>query len=48
VVGCGGVLDKPSWLAFSRIGVRAVQYWSALVYRGPLAAALIVNEESHA
>lgn len=48
VVGCGGVLDKPSWLAFSRIGVRAVQYWSALVYRGPLAAALIANEDSYA
>ncbi len=48
VVGCGGALDTPSWLAFSQIGVRAVQYWSALVYRGPLAAALIANEDLHA
>ncbi len=48
VIGCGGVIDGRSWAAFSRIGVRAVQYWSALVYRGPLAAALIVNEDCHA
>jgi dihydroorotate dehydrogenase len=48
VIGCGGVLDGRTWAAFSQIGVRAVQYWSALVYRGPLAAALIANEETHA
>lgn len=48
VIGCGGVLDGRTWAAFSQIGVRAVQYWSALVYRGPLAAALIVSEDCHA
>lgn len=48
VIGCGGVLDGQSWMAYSQIDVRAVQYWSALVYRGPLAAALIANEETHA
>lgn len=44
VVGCGGVEDPASYLNFKRLGVNAVQYWSALVYRGPLAAALILNE----
>lgn len=44
VVACGGVEDPASYLNFKRLGVNAVQYWSALVYRGPLAAALIHNE----
>ncbi|GAB4573852.1 MAG: quinone-dependent dihydroorotate dehydrogenase [Anaerolineae bacterium] len=44
VVGCGGVLDGETCRDFARLGVRAVQYWSALVYRGPLAAALIAAE----
>jgi hypothetical protein len=29
---------------FANLGVRVVQYWSAIVYRGPLAAALIAHE----
>jgi dihydroorotate dehydrogenase len=44
VIGCGGVEDRASYRAFAALGVRAVQYWSALVYRGPLAAALIAHE----
>ncbi|MBN1201778.1 MAG: hypothetical protein JXJ20_07985 [Anaerolineae bacterium] len=44
VIGCGGVLDGVTFRAFADVGVWAVQYWSALVYRGPLAAALIMHE----
>jgi dihydroorotate dehydrogenase len=44
VIGCGGVLDGQTYQNFSNLGVKVVQYWSALVYRGPLAAALIVDE----
>jgi dihydroorotate dehydrogenase len=44
VIGCGGVQDATTYRAFAGLGVRAVQYWSALVYRGPLVAALIADE----
>jgi dihydroorotate dehydrogenase len=44
VIGCGGVLDGAAFRAFADLGISTVQYWSALVYRGPLAAALIVYE----
>jgi dihydroorotate dehydrogenase len=44
VVGCGGVLDGDTYRDFVKLGVHAVQYWSALVYRGPLAAVLIAHE----
>lgn len=44
VIGCGGILDGASCEAFARLGVRVFQYWSALVYRGPLAAAIIRRE----
>lgn len=44
VIGCGGVMDGKTYQSFTRQGVKAMQYWSALVYRGPLAAALIENE----
>ena len=44
VVACGGILDGESWRAYRQLGILAGQYWSALVYRGPLAAALIQNE----
>lgn len=44
VVACGGILDGPSFQAYRDLGVKAAQYWSALVYRGPLAAALIESE----
>jgi dihydroorotate dehydrogenase len=45
VIGCGGVLDGASYRAYREAGAHAVQYWSALVYRGPLAAAVIAHEE---
>lgn len=44
IIGCGGVLDGDSFHQHSQRGAAAAQYWSALVYRGPFAAALIENE----
>ncbi len=44
IIGCGGALDGASYRDFIDAGASAVQYWSALVYRGPLAAALILKE----
>ena len=44
VIGCGGVLDGESYRRYKALGVNAVQYWSALVYRGPLAAAVMMQE----
>ena len=44
VIGCGGVLDGDSYQRYKVLGVNAVQYWSALVYRGPLAAAMMMHE----
>jgi len=44
IIGCGGVLDGPTYRDFAARGTAAVQYWSALVFRGPLAAALIASE----
>jgi dihydroorotate dehydrogenase len=48
VIGCGGVLDGDTLLDFAHYDIRAVQYLSALIYRGPLAAATIWNEAYHA
>ncbi len=48
VIGCGGVDDGPTYRDFARLGVQAVQYWTALVYRGPLAAAVIIEEARRA
>ncbi len=44
LIGCGGILDGESWRQYDELGVKAGQYWSALVYRGPFAAALIESE----
>lgn len=44
IIACGGVQDQQTLQAFKVSGVRAMQYWSALIYRGPLAAALIEQE----
>lgn len=44
VIGCGGVIDGDTYREFAERGTAAVQYWSALVFRGPLAAALIAAE----
>ncbi len=45
VVGCGGVLDGATCFDFRAAGAIAFQYWTALVYRGPLAAAVILDEK---
>lgn len=47
IIGCGGVLDGTGAQAFLNSGAAAVQYWSALIYRGPLAAAVIEREIQH-
>lgn len=44
LIGCGGILDGASLREYEQFGVKAAQYWSALVYRGPCAAALIESE----
>lgn len=44
IVGCGGVLAGEGFRAFRDRGAVAVQYWSALVFRGPTAPALILSE----
>jgi dihydroorotate dehydrogenase len=44
VVACGGVMDGRTYQDFLDCGAAAVQYWSALIYRGPMAAAIIQNE----
>lgn len=44
VIGCGGVQDPQSYRNFASAGAKAVQYWSCMIYRGPLVAALILNE----
>jgi dihydroorotate dehydrogenase len=44
LIACGGVQDGRLFNDYAKLGVRAAQYWSALVYRGPLAAAVIEGE----
>ncbi|MBE2267801.1 MAG: hypothetical protein IAE80_06180 [Anaerolinea sp.] len=41
VIACGGIADGRSWASF---GATAGQYYSALIYRGALAAAIIERE----
>ena len=44
IVASGGVLDGRDLLAFQAAGARAAMLYSALVFRGPLAGALILRE----
>jgi dihydroorotate dehydrogenase len=44
IVACGGILDGAHWRAFQDAGARAAMIYSAMVFRGPLAAALILRE----
>jgi dihydroorotate dehydrogenase len=44
LIACGGVEDGRTFDDFAVQGVRAMQYMSAFIYRGPLAAALIEQE----
>lgn len=45
IIGCGGVQTPADYYNFRQSGAAAVQYWSALIYEGPLAAALILREK---
>lgn len=44
VIGCGGVQDPMSVKAYQAHGVQVMQYWSSMVFRSPLVAALLLNE----
>lgn len=44
VIGCGGVLDAKSYQDFRDLDVQAAQYWSALVYQGLWAYAVILRK----
>jgi dihydroorotate dehydrogenase len=44
LIGCGGLMDGATYRDFQTLDIHVVQYWSALVYRGPLAAPLIERE----
>jgi|GEM_PF-305409 len=44
VIACGGILKGAHIRAYREAGADAFQIWSALVYRGVLAAALILGE----
>jgi dihydroorotate dehydrogenase len=44
LIGCGGILDGETFAEYRALGVEAAQYWSAIVYRGPFAAAIIESE----
>lgn len=46
VIGCGGAQDVATYRAFLAAGAGAVQYWSALVFSGPLAPALMLHNEA--
>jgi dihydroorotate dehydrogenase len=41
IIGCGGIIDRDHYLTYKARGITVVQYWSALIYRGLFAAALI-------
>lgn len=47
IVACGGILDGADLVAFQAAGAKAAMIYSALVFRGPLAAALILQEADH-
>ncbi|MFZ4814123.1 MAG: hypothetical protein ACOYL5_06295 [Phototrophicaceae bacterium] len=44
VIGCGGIMDQASINPFAALGVQAFQYYSALIYRGLLAATILNHE----
>lgn len=44
LVACGGILNGRSFAAARARGAKVCQYWTSLIYRGPLAAALIGEE----
>ncbi len=44
IIACGGILDGGDLRTFQAAGARAAMLYSALVWRGPLAAAHILRE----
>ena len=44
LIASGGILSGADWRAFQLAGARAAMLYSALVFRGPLAPALILRE----
>jgi dihydroorotate dehydrogenase len=44
IIGCGGIVTGQDAYDFIRAGASAVQIYTALIYRGPLAATLINHE----
>ncbi len=44
IIASGGVIDGITYKRYTQQGIRAMQYWSAIIYRGPLAAAVIEQE----
>ncbi len=47
IIACGGILNGQDLKWLTQLDIRAWQYQSALVYRGPLAATLIYREAYH-
>ncbi|RMG88021.1 MAG: hypothetical protein D6712_04470 [Chloroflexi bacterium] len=47
IIACGGILDGESWCAYRSLGVKAAQYYSAFIFRGPLAAVIIESESQN-
>ena len=46
IIGCGGMLDGESYRTLRGAGADALMYYSALIYRGPTAGAIIHREGS--
>ena len=44
VIGCGGVMTGGDYVQYKAQGIDVVQYWSAMIYRGPLAGAMIESD----
>jgi dihydroorotate dehydrogenase len=44
LIGCGGIMDASDVYAYTEAGADAVQIWSAMVFRGLLAASAIAHE----
>ncbi len=44
IIACGGIQNPPTYHTARQAGAQAAQYWSALVFHGPLAAATILQE----
>jgi len=44
IIGCGGLMTGDSLHNYHDLDIKVVQYWSALIFRGPLAAPIIESE----